>query len=112
MTHSGSHLLPRQRTRSAIGLEIACPTTIITIQEFRDHDDSRYNSETNASGTPGRSLIEFTFEVRETTGPEGHQLNLAQARALRRALEWAAAHDQQTRQAQPPGGGEENPRTA
>ena len=72
---------------------------------------SRYNREANSTGQSGQSGIEFTFEVREVTGPEGRQLTLAQARALRRALEWAAAYAQQTHD-ESPGAGEEKPRAA
>jgi len=71
----------------------------------------RYNEETNSTGQTDQSGIEFTFEVREVTGPEGRRLTLAQGRALRRALEWAAAYDQQTR-GETSDSGEEKPRAA
>jgi hypothetical protein len=71
----------------------------------------RYNGETNSASQTDQSGIEFTFEIREVTGPEGRRLTLAQGRALRRALEWAAAYAQQTH-GETSDSGEEKPRAA
>jgi hypothetical protein len=72
----------------------------------------RYTGDANPTDQNGQPNLEFTYEVKEVDGPEGHLLTLAQARALRRALEWAAAHDQHASPTSTPGDGEEKPRAA
>ena len=71
-----------------------------------------YDGKENSSDPKIQPNIEFTYEIIEIDGPEGHYLTLAQARALRRALEWAAAHDQQASRTSTSGDGEEKPRAA
>jgi hypothetical protein len=53
-----------------------------------DPPNSRYNTDRNIDrGIEGLTAI---FEVREIGGAEGRALSVAQAKAVRAALEWAA----------------------
>jgi hypothetical protein len=53
-----------------------------------DPPNSRYNTDRNVDrGIEGLSAV---FEVREIGGAEGRALSVAQAQAVRAALEWAA----------------------
>lgn len=53
----------------------------------RDPPGSRYNTGRNTDR--GTESLTTVFEVREIGGPEGRALSVAQAQAVRAALEWA-----------------------
>jgi hypothetical protein len=58
----------------------------------RDMPESRYSGNGDALHvTTDGDFREFTCEVRLVSGPEGNQLSLAQARALRQVLDWVHA---------------------
>ena len=57
---------------------------------YPDPPESGYNTDRNTDrGTEGMTAV---FEVREIGGPEGRALSVAQAQAVRAALEWVATH--------------------
>ena len=74
----------------------------------------QYDGGPNTLGGTKATGLTVSYEVKTASGPLGRQLTLAQARALREALEWVATQARPTRRPDDIEGdyGEEEPRAA
>jgi hypothetical protein len=63
--------------------------------ERNDSPKSRESRYSPAPTRPGRTPLTVRIELRLVDGPEGKQLRVRQAAAIREALEWFAAHRNQ-----------------